>query len=218
MELKYKNWNEISINTFNELKNIDYNKEEGILGELEANVELLSILCDVEDEVISNLSTTEFHNLLMQTEFLKEMPKVKVQDKYVINGKKYKLFLTLRDMTISQYIDFQTYYKDYNNKFAECLSCFLIPEGNKYGEGYDIGEVIEDIGNYMSIVDANSIMFFFVLLYRSLTKATLSYSITQMKKIMKKTKDREEKNKLGIAIKEAEKAMSLLTNGDGSIW
>lgn len=217
MELRFRNWNEISVNTFNELKNIDYNKEDGVLGELEANVELLSILCDVEDEDISNLSTTEFHNLLMQTEFLKTMPKVKVQDKYVINGKKYKVFLTLKDMTISQYIDFQTYYKDFNNKFAECLSCFLIPEGKKYGEGYDIAEVIDDIGNHLSIVDANSIMFFFVLLYRSLTKVTLGCSIKDLKKIMKKTKDREEKNKLKIAIREAEKAMTLLQNGDGFI-
>lgn len=217
MELKYKNWNEISVNTFNELKNIDYNKEDGVLGELETNIELLSILCDVDENAISNLSTTEFQYLISQIEFLKTMPKVKVQDKYVINGKKYKVFLTLKDMTISQYIDFQTYYKDFNDKFAECLSCFLIPEGKKYGEGYDIVEVIDDIGNHLSIVDANSIMFFFVLLYRSLTKVTLCCSIKDLKKIMRKTKDREEKNKLKIAIREAEKAMTLLQNGDGFI-
>lgn len=217
MDLRFRNWNEISVNTFNELKNIDYNKEDGVLGELEANIEILSILCDVDENDISNLSTTEFQYLISQIEFLKTMPKVKVQDKYVINGKKYKVFLTLKDMTISQYIDFQTYYKDFNNKFAECLSCFLIPEGKKYGEGYDIAEVIDDIGNHLSIVDANSIMFFFVLLYRSLTKVTLGCSIKDLKKIMKKTKDREEKNKLKIAIREAEKAMTLLQNGDGFI-
>ena len=45
----------------------------------------------------------------------------------------------------------------------------------------------------------------------------LSYSVRQMKKLMKKTKDKAEKTKLQTAIAEMEKAMSLLTNGDGSI-
>lgn len=215
MELKYKNWNEISINTFNELKNIDYNKEEGILGELEANVELLSILCDVEDEVISNLSTTEFHNLLMKTEFLKEMPKVKVEDTYIINGTKYKLFLSLKQMSVAQYVDFQTYFKDQQKYFRELLSVFLIPKGMKYGEGYNIDDTINDIGEYLSIVDANSILFFFAILFQSLTKVILNSSIKEMKKLKKKMTNKEEIEKLETVIKELERAKVLAKSGIG---
>lgn len=215
MELKYKNWKEISINTFNELKNIDYNKEEGILGELEANVELLSILCDVEDEVISNLSTTEFHNLLMQTEFLKEMPKVKVEDTYIINGTKYKLFLSLKQMSVAQYVDFQTYFKDQQKYFRELLSVFLIPKGMKYGEGYNIDDTINDIGEYLSIVDANSILFFFAILFQSLTKVILNSSIKEMKKLKKKMTNKEEIEKLETVIKELERAKVLAKSGIG---
>lgn len=215
MELKYKNWKEISINTFNELKNIDYNKEEGILGELEANIELLSILCDVEDEVISNLSTTEFHNLLMQTEFLKEMPKVKVEDTYIINGTKYKLFLSLKQMSVAQYVDFQTYFKDQQKYFRELLSVFLIPKGMKYGEGYNIDDTINDIGEYLSIVDANSILFFFAILFQSLTKVILNSSIKEMKKLKKKMTNKEEIEKLETVIKELERAKVLAKSGIG---
>lgn len=215
MELKYKNWNEISINTFNELKNIDYNKEEGILGELEANIELLSILCDVEDEVISNLSTTEFHNLLRQTEFLKEMPKVKVQDTYIINGTKYKVFLSLKQMSVAQYVDFQTYFKDQQKYFRELLSVFLIPKGMKYGEGYNIDDTINDIGEYLSIVDANSILFFFAILFQSLTKVILNSSIKEMKKLKKKMTNKEEIEKLETVIKELERAKVLAKSGIG---
>jgi hypothetical protein len=215
MELKYKNWKEISINTFNELKNIDYNKEEGILGELEANIELLSILCDVEDEVISNLSTTEFHNLLMKTEFLKEMPKVKVEDTYIINGTKYKLFLSLKQMSVAQYVDFQTYFKDQQKYFRELLSVFLIPKGMKYGEGYNIDDTINDIGEYLSIVDANSILFFFAILFQSLTKVILNSSIKEMKKLKKKMTNKEEIEKLETVIKELERAKVLAKSGIG---
>lgn len=221
LELKYKNWKDININVFQRLQNAINNAEFDeieSLNELNKGIAMLSVLCDVEEDTIALLTKSEYEKLIAQTSFLSEMPKVNVEDKYIINGKKYRLFLTLKDMTISQYIDFQTYYQDFNKNFAECLSCFLIPEGKKYGEGYDVAEVISDIGKYMSITDANSIMFFFALLFRSLTQVTLHYSVKDMKKIMKKMKDREEKNKLNIAIRQMEKAIVSLKNGDGFIW
>lgn len=221
MELKYKNWKEISVNTFKKLQaNINNAEEDGdnMLNNLNKEIAMLAVLCDVDEDAIANLTQNEFSKLLTQTNFLADMPKVKVTDKYRINGADYQVFLSLKQMTVSQYIDFQTFYADTEKYFCELLACFLIPKGKKYGEGYDIDVVVRDIGEHLSIVDANSILFFFALLYRSLTKAMLSYSVRQMKKLMKKTKDKAEKTKLQTAIAEMEKAMSLLTNGDGSIW
>ena len=220
MELKYKNWKEISVNTFKKLQaNINNAEEDGdnMLNNLNKEIAMLAVLCDVDEDAIANLTQNEFSKLLTQTNFLVDMPKVKVTDKYRINGTDYQVFLSLKQMTVSQYIDFQTFYADTEKYFCELLACFLIPKGKKYGEGYDIDVVVRDIGEHLSIVDANSILFFFALLYRSLTKAMLSYSVRQMKKLMKKMKDKAEKTKLQTAIAEMEKAMSLLTNGDGSI-
>lgn len=220
MELKYKNWKEISVNTFKKLQaNINNAEEDGdnMLNNLNKEIAMLAVLCDVDEDAIANLTQNEFSKLLTQTNFLADMPKVKVTDKYRINGADYQVFLSLKQMTVSQYIDFQTFYADTEKYFCELLACFLIPKGKKYGEGYDIDVVVKDIGEHLSIVDANSILFFFALLYRSLTKAMLSYSVRQMKKLMRKTKDKAEKTKLQTAIAEMEKAMSLLTNGDGSI-
>lgn len=220
MELKYKNWKEISVNTFKKLQaNINNAEEDGdnMLNNLNKEIAMLAVLCDVDEDDIANLTQNEFSKLLTQTNFLADMPKVKVTDKYRINGADYQVFLSLKQMTVSQYIDFQTFYADTEKYFCELLACFLIPKGKKYGEGYDIDVVVRDIGEHLSIVDANSILFFFALLYRSLTKAMLSYSVRQMKKLMKKMKDKAEKTKLQTAIAEMEKAMSLLTNGDGSI-
>lgn len=221
MELKYKNWKEISVNTFKKLQaNINNAEEDGdnMLNNLNKEIAMLAVLCDVDEDAIANLTQNEFSKLLTQTNFLADMPKVKVTDKYRINGADYQVFLSLKQMTVSQYIDFQTFYADTEKYFCELLACFLIPKGKKYGEGYDIDVVVKDIGEHLSIVDANSILFFFALLYRSSIKAMLSYSVRQMKKLMKKMKDKAEKTKLQTAIAEMEKAMSLLTNGDGSIW
>jgi hypothetical protein len=213
IELKYKSWNDISINTFNKLKEIRINSNDSI-ELLDSNITLLSILCDVDEDTIASLTTSEFSTLLSQTTFLSTLPKVKIQDTYTINGNKYEVFLTLKDMSVAQYIDFQTFYKEQDKYYKELLACFLIPKGKKYGEDYDIQKVIDDIGNHLSIVDANSILFFFVLLFQSLTKATLTYSIRQMKKARKKM-NKEEQEKIDLAIAEMKRAMTLVGNGYG---
>lgn len=215
MELKYKNWKEISVNTFTRLRNIDYNSNGDEMEMLNANIEMLAVLCDCDEDVIANLTTSEFTHLLSQTEFLKEMPKVKIEDTYVINGTTYKVFLTLKQMSVAQYVDFQTYFKDQQKYFRELLSIFLIPKGKKYGEDYNIDDTINDIGEYLSIVDANSILFFFAILFQSLTKVTLNYSIKEMKKLKKKMTNKEEIEKLEKVIKEMEKAKVLAKSGIG---
>ena len=77
MKLKYNNWNDISINTFNRLMQIKTNGDD--LDMLDNNVQLLSILCDVNEDEILQLTTIEFAELLSQTTFLKDMPKAKIK-------------------------------------------------------------------------------------------------------------------------------------------
>lgn len=216
MKLKYKGWEDISVNIFQKLKAI----ETGIgdmLDNLNANIQMLSVLCDCDEDKIASLSTTEFSRLLSQTEFLKEMPKAKIHDKYMVNGKRYDVFVSLKEMSVAQYIDFQSYSKDKERYFNELLTVFLIPHGKKYGEGYDVADVAEELGNHLSIVDAYSILFFFILLYQTLTRVTLDCSLKDMRKMMKKAKTKEEKEKLEMAIAEMKKARDLARNGAGFI-
>lgn len=218
MELKYKNWKEISINTFKKLQDVISDvpvTDDATLNNLNSNIAMLSVLCDVDEDTIASLSTSEFVRLVNDSNFLSDMPKVKITDTYVINGKVYKVFLSLKNMSVAQYIDFQTFYKDYDKYTRELLACFLIPEGKRYGEDYDIAEVITDIGEHLSIVDANSILFFFVILYQSLTKVILNCSIKDMKKMMRKEKNKEQRMKMEQAIMELKKARDLAVNGNG---
>lgn len=221
MELKYKNWKEITINVYQRLvdavNSVEITDDE-TLNNINKEIAMLAVLCECDEDEIAGISKNEFVRLSNECNFLYEMPKVKITDKYVINGKKYEVFLSLRDMNMSQYIDFQTFYKDTNKYFKELLAIFLLPVGKKYGEGYNIEEVIDDIGNHLSIVDANSILFFFVIAYRSLTKVMLNYSIKQMKKAMKKEKNLERKQMIQKAIEQTKQAMNLAENGVGFIW
>lgn len=216
MELKYKDWESISINVFNQLKgNISTDTDE--LKVLDNKIKLLSILCDVDEDKISALGIGEFTELLRQTSFLNEMPKAKIQDRYIINGKEYKVFLSMKNMSVAQYIDFQTYYKEQDKYLKELLSVFLIPTGKKYGEDYNIDNVINDIGEHLSIVDARSILFFFVLLFRTLTTVMLGCSTKDLKKMSKKMKNKENIEKIKLTIQQIEKINRLAKDGVGFI-
>lgn len=216
MELKYKNWNDITIGVYNKLnKLLKFEPtDDVVMDELNLTIQILSVLCDVDEDVIGDLTRSEFGKLAAQSAFLQELPKVKIKDKYTINGKEYTVQFNVQDMTMAQYIDYQTFIKEQDKYMSNILACFLIPKGKKYGDGYNLQEVVNDIENYFSIVDAHSVCFFFTLLFQSLTKVMLTYLVKKMKKGMKKM-TQEEKEKTQEAIDHLNKVINLVKNGDG---
>lgn len=215
MKLVKDSWSKINIDCYEQLRKLKLNETDE-LNNLNEQITLLSILCEVDEDEIVELTTEEFKELLSQTTFLNELPKVKIQPYYTLNGKEYEVFLNLKNMTVAQYLDFQTFYKDQDKYFKELLSIFVIPKDKKYNTDYNIEEVINEIGEYMSIVDAYSILFFFTLLYQNLMLSTVEYSIREMMK-MKRNLSKEEKEKLKEAVMEMEKAKVLMKNGGGFI-
>lgn len=216
MELKYKNWNDITIGVYNKLnKLLKFEPtDDVVMDELNLTIQILSVLCDVDEDVIGDLTRSEFAELAAQCAFLQELPKVKIKDEYWINDKLYQVQFNVQDMTMAQYIDYQTFIKEQDKYMSNILACFLIPKGKKYGDGYNLQEVVNDIENYFSIVDAHSVCFFFTLLFQSLTKVMLTYLVKKMKKGMKKM-TQEEKEKTQEAIDHLNKVISLVKNGDG---
>ena len=217
IELKYKNWEDITIEIYDKIRALEteiVTQEQA----LDVNVKLLSILCDVDEETIINLPLTEFTILVGKAEFLTLMPKYTVEQYYEIGkGRVFEIQMNLREMTTAQFIDFQTFIKDKDKNFKHLLACFLLPKGKKYGEDYDIIEVAEHLYKNMSIATARSVMFFFTLQYQALQKVMLNYSIREVKKQMKKTKNKEAKKNLEMALQQMMQLKSLIKNGVGSI-
>ncbi len=206
MELKYKSWDDITINIYNKLKNIKLDIGDEV-DMLEYNVELLSVLCDVDVQEIENLPLSEFNNLLKQSEFIsKEIKRGRTKFIYKINNKEYFFQTNPRLLTTAQFIDLQTYIKN-KNEIEYILSCCLIPNGKKYGE-YNLEEVIKEIREHLSIVNALSIQFFFIQLYRKLKIAFQTSLEKQIKKLKKKNKNKE----VEIIL---EQAMNLIQSGVG---
>lgn len=220
MELKYKCWEDITVNVFEKLTNaiesaeVTGNEEIDLLNK---QIAIVSTLCDVDEDAIADLNTSEFSRLVSQTNFLNETPKKNLVNKVTLNGKEYEIFLSVKEMTMSQYIDFQTYFPHRDKKFKEMLSIFILPKGKSYCDGYRIEEVINDIGEYLPITDANNIMFFFAIAYQSLTKVTLTSLIKTLKKLRKKEKNKERVAQIEQAIMKIQEAQTLAENGDGYI-
>lgn len=220
IKVKYDSWEKITVNVFEKLNNaindaeVTGNNEIDLLNK---QIAILSVLCDVDEDTIADLHTSEFSRLVNETNFLNETPKKNVIDKITLNGKKYEIFLSIGDMTMSQYIDFQTLFPKRDKEFKRILSIFVIPKGCNYNEGYNIEQVINDIGEYMPITDANNIMFFFALAYQSLTKVMLTSLVKEMKKLKKKEKDTAKVEMMQLAIDQVMAAKHLVENGDGFI-
>lgn len=216
IELKYKNWKDITIEIYDKIRQLDteiITQEEA----LDINVKLISILCDVNEDEIINLPLTEFTILVGKTEFLKNMPTLGIETKYRIGDRVFEVQTNLRAMTTAQFIDFQTLAKDKDKNMKNLLACFMIPKGKKYGEDYDIIEVAEYLYKNMSIATARSVMFFFTLQYQTLQMVILNCSIKEMKKTLKREKNEETKKKLEEALEQMTRLKTLIKTGVGFI-
>ena len=149
-------------------------------------LEIVSIVYDCNAE---DISINEFQSKLKDIDLSKPVDRPKVKKSYVINGTKYILDKSL-NISTAQYVDYTNYMKEGN--LVKILSVFLIPEGHKYNDGYDIFNVMKDMEE-MSYPTATSIGFFFLRLLKIYIKLFLPFLIRKLKKtnpiIAKQVKD-----------------------------
>lgn len=177
-------WEEL---TFNEVLQIQQIISADINDTYKAS-NILAVLAGVEVDEIEDLPIHKFSSLLPNIEFLhNDPPKCNHQDIYDINGHKYCLSANITDITTAQYIDYQSYMKEENPDLCKITSVFLIPDGHKYNDGYDIEQVWKDVGD-MLYIDVMALAFFLrkqYALYTMITTDSLSEAMKR-KKVSKK--------------------------------
>lgn len=128
--------------------------------------------------------------------FLKEsVPKVKLRNKYTLNGTVYQSGIDLTEVKAGQFLDYQNYVKD-GAGYEKLLSVFFIPQGHEYNDGYDLKQAQEDLEN-LDIVTVTSLAFFFraqlelfaILFQRSLHKTIVKMNIPEKEKVLKELED-----------------------------
>ena len=169
---KKMTWYDVTLCKFNELQK---------LFEIEDETErILAIAELLLGEDVTNLPLKEFNEKFKQLGFLKEeIPNKIPPEKVEVNGRKYFLDCLLGNISTAQYVDFTNHSN--SGDLSKMLSVFIIPEGHKYNDGYDMLQVISDI-NDLPIPIVNSISFFFRRQFSVFMKIFQRYAIKQIKK------------------------------------
>lgn len=156
------------------------------MGEVDRKVAILSVLTGKTEDEILHLPLPTFTEYSKKSRFLEhECPDnliPAVRRSYALGGFVLVPVTDIRKITAAQYIDFQTFSKEKEKRMVEMLSCFLVPRGMDYNEGYDVLEVHDAIRNEMSVAELLALVAFFFGRFLKSTRNTLTYSIRLLEK------------------------------------
>lgn len=208
-----KSWRDVSINEYFELKE----KLKDVSEPTDEVIIKVAFANNITEDDVWNKNINEFKDLQSKIEWMNsfninENIKFKTIE---LEGEKFYIDTDLQNFTVAQYIDFQTFYpqrKENERILGNILSCFIIPKGKTYNEGYDIKDVVNKINNNLDILTANEIMFFFLKQSLISTWALVNYFNWQMKKLKRSTK-RKNKEKFIEMEKEWEETKKNILDG-----
>ena len=203
-----KSWSDITVSDFQRIYEINERDDE------EKFLELIALVNGVGLDVVLEMPISRLEGHFKDIEFLQMEPKIPLmKNSYVLNGTKYRVWW--KELNTAQYIDFKQMADTYYKNLPQFLTIFLIPEGHRYGDGYDLQKAAQDLST-MSIVDARAVCGFFLTAYGISTRLFLRSSARRLRRMAKKAKDPKEKEALEGMLREVEKASRLRTTGSAS--
>ena len=203
IKVLHKGWDDVSISLYNEISKICGDEK---IEPLDKNIKLVALLSNTPEDEIWDLELEELRPLLNDIQWLWkfDFKKKWKGNKLKINGNAYDVCTDLEKFTISQYIDFQMIWprlKDSDDDYSRILATFIIPEGKKYNKDYDLQGVIKEINENLSITQANSVLYFFLISLANSIRATEICYKALMKILRMRMKTKQEKE----TMKEIEK-------------
>lgn len=188
--------------------------EDTNMEEDDRQMEIISILSGKSVDDLLRMPIPEFKRLSAQTKFLEEeFPhgKGKIPKVFHFDGMTLEVTTNITKMTTAQYVDFQTFSEMGRSKLVELLSCFFIPKGMEYNEGYDVLEVQDVLRKNLSVTEALTLSAFFLNRCRDLIQITLIYSALMLKKATKK----KDQRRMALMKEIIQLQTDLQNNGDG---
>ena len=174
-----KSWDEVTLNDYIQLQQI---VNSNIPEDYQLS-NMVALLTGLSIETIENLPLSQFLQLGNELKFMNEKPtRNGHKNEYILNGTTYVLTEDISKLTTAQFLDFQNYQKEQPIDYCKILSCFLIPKGHSYNDGYDLNKTFNDMG-CMLVPDFQGLFFFLRLQSVSLYLILVDYSKQEMKKM-----------------------------------
>ena len=179
-----KDWKDVNLGMWQRMNEITQREDE-----IQRIVGFVALFNNMTEDDVLAMPLDEFKERMKELAWMNVPPEIEQpKEEYTINGKQYVLTMNFHKLTTAQYIDFQSYTK--SEDYSQMLSVFLIPKGKKYGEGYDVFEVQQDL-KQMPVGEVLGLMGFFIVLSRSWSAALLKYSSRMLRKAAKREKSKE---------------------------
>lgn len=171
------NWNDLNLNMFTRLALV----KDGTM---------LDLITAITGEDAGNLPLNELEGWNNKLAFLDKPYKPSNPKKeYILNGITYIPVLNTKDILVNQFIDFQEFIKEPDKHIANLAAIFFIRKGCKYGDRDPIEEA-KFLGEYLSITDYKDVFNFFLKAWRQYTNNTQASLMSNLRKTLKKTKDK----------------------------
>lgn len=200
------NWDNITIEKYYTIMDILNDETDD---DITKNVKLVAILLDKDEEEIWDMDLSEAGDYISRLMFLNKFdipshPNMNIK----LPGFDLKVMKDVTKINVAQYVDFQNFVKlPLREGMDKILSIFLIPEGFKYNDGYDIIEVQKTIRENLSFRVAEGLLGFFLRKYGR----SLIHSLVYCKRQIRKMKDKEMQEKWMMVETETKKKLQDLT-------
>lgn len=204
-----ENYNALTVGDYEAIMRAQREHADDINGR---NLAVLSILTGKSEEELLDLPLVKFRALMDKAVFLRRpLRPAPVCKSYKLGDMTLRVVADIDKMTTAQYIDYQEWAKRSEDTIAEILSCFLLPHGCRYNDGYDITEVQRAIREHLLSTEAHGLLAFFFKTSQRSMLSTLRSSAATLRRANKKKRSA----KLTTALVELEKSIHSLRDGAG---
>ena len=198
------NYRKLPIGKYNEIVKLC----ETEMDEVDRKVKIVGILTGLTDDEVLALPLTDFTECCAKAKFI-DLPCPEtlipsVSKSYPVGEFNLVPVTDMRKVTTAQYIDFLSFSKDKEHNIVEMLSCFLVPKGMDYNEGYDILDVHTAIKEEMSVAEVLALLAFFFGSWTRSIHSTLSSS----ERMARRVKDKEKRQMMMERIAELRSTIS----------
>lgn len=191
-----RSWKDITIKDYQDI--VQISKRE-LATELEKDIAVAAVLYGKSEKEMYDLDVTTLKRMLGEMAWIKQPFKFNTRwhlKTLVINGKKCRMYQSVEELSVAQYMDFQNYWEKREENMGAVLACFIVPEGCKYNEGYDVVQFAQELERTLSIEEWNAIAFFLLRNWLHSIRASIRYSAWEMTKAIWKEKDKTRKTQM----------------------
>lgn len=198
-------WENISIDKYYDIKDILDDETDD---DITKNVKLVAVMMDKDEQEVWDMDMAQAGDYISRLQFLNKFELPKHPNMNIkLPGYDLKVIKDLTKITVAQYVDFQNFIKlPMREGMEKILSIFLIPDGYKYNDGYDIVDLQKVIRENLSFRVAEGLLSFFMEKYGK----SLIHSLVYCRRQIKKTKDKEMMESLEKKEKEIQKKLDSL--------